>query len=107
MGANLPSRIALDSGFSICCWIARFRGRAPYTGSKPARASSTTAASDTSIDMSIASTRLLRSFSCTLAIDAMFFSSSAWNTTISSMRLMNSGRKCDFTSPITASFTTW
>jgi hypothetical protein len=28
-GPNLPSRIAFDSGFSICCWIARFKGRAP------------------------------------------------------------------------------
>src|SRR5450830_512635 len=32
-GPNLPSRISFDSGFSICCWIARFNGRAPYTGS--------------------------------------------------------------------------
>ena len=28
-GPNLPSRIALASGFSICDWIARFSGRAP------------------------------------------------------------------------------
>ena len=28
-GANLPARISLASGFSICCWIARFSGRAP------------------------------------------------------------------------------
>ena len=41
------------------------------------------------------------------AIDLMWSSASAWNTTISSMRLTNSGRKWVFTSPITASFTTW
>ena len=35
LAANLPSRISLASGFSICAWIARFSGRAPYTGSKP------------------------------------------------------------------------
>ena len=34
-GAKRPSRIALASGFSISDWIARFSGRAPYTGSKP------------------------------------------------------------------------
>lgn len=34
--AKLPSRMALASGFSICAWIARFKGRAPNTGSKPA-----------------------------------------------------------------------
>ena len=28
-GANLPARISFASGFSICCWIARFSGRAP------------------------------------------------------------------------------
>ena len=40
LAANLPSRMALASGFSICCWIARFNGRAPNTGSKPALANS-------------------------------------------------------------------
>lgn len=29
LAANLPSRMALASGFSICCWIARFNGLAP------------------------------------------------------------------------------
>jgi hypothetical protein len=28
-GAYLPARISFASGFSICCWIARFSGRAP------------------------------------------------------------------------------
>ena len=28
-GSNLPDRISFASGFSICCWIARFSGRAP------------------------------------------------------------------------------
>ncbi len=36
----------------------------------------------------------------------MLRSSRAWKTTISSIRLMNSGRKCPRTSAITASFTT-
>jgi hypothetical protein len=34
---------------------------------------------------------------------SMFFWSSAWNTTVSSMRFRNSGRKCALTSPHTAS----
>ena len=38
------------------------------------------------------------------AIDSMFVASSAWNTTISSIRFRNSGRKCCFTSSQTASF---
>lgn len=29
LGPNRPSRICFASGFSICAWIARFRGRAP------------------------------------------------------------------------------
>ena len=28
-GPKRPSRISRDSGFSSCCWIARFNGRAP------------------------------------------------------------------------------
>ncbi|OIQ93776.1 hypothetical protein GALL_242640 [mine drainage metagenome] len=32
-GPNPPSRMRLDSGFSIWLWIARLRGRAPNTGS--------------------------------------------------------------------------
>ena len=32
-GTNLPERMACASGFSTCCWMARFNGRAPYTGS--------------------------------------------------------------------------
>ncbi len=36
------------------------------------------------------------------AIALMFSSASAWNTTISSMRLMNSGRNWVFTSAMTA-----
>ena len=36
-GPNSPARMRCASGFSSCCWIARFSGRAPYTGSKPAR----------------------------------------------------------------------
>ena len=28
-----PPRMACASGFSTCCWMARFSGRAPYTGS--------------------------------------------------------------------------
>ena len=32
-GLNLPARIICASGFSIQRWIARFNGRAPYTGS--------------------------------------------------------------------------
>jgi len=32
-GKNLPARIICASGFSIQRWIARFNGRAPYTGS--------------------------------------------------------------------------
>ena len=35
-GPNSPRRMPCASGFSTCCWIARFSGRAPYTGSKPA-----------------------------------------------------------------------
>ena len=101
-----PARIAFASGFSICCWIARFSGRAPYTGSKPAFATSLSAASVTSSSISILRRRSSSSFSWIRAMVAMFFSSSAWNTTISSMRLTNSGRKWVFTSPITASLTT-
>ena len=32
-GLNLPARIICASGFSIQRWMARFNGRAPYTGS--------------------------------------------------------------------------
>lgn len=31
-----PSSISFASGFSICAWMARFSGRAPKMGSKPA-----------------------------------------------------------------------
>jgi hypothetical protein len=93
-GPKRPDRIAFDSGFSICCWIARFSGRAPYTGSKPASAIFCRAASLRSSVISILARRCSRLRSWILAIAPMFFSSSAWNTTISSMRLMNSGRKC-------------
>jgi hypothetical protein len=88
-------------------WIARFRGRAPNTGSKPASAISASAASDTSSVMSSLAIRFSRYLSWMLAMPAMFFSSSAWKTTISSMRFTNSGRKWVLTSPITAIFTTW
>ena len=36
-------------------------------------------------------------------MEAMWAASSAWNTTVSSMRLRNSGRKCCLTSTHTAS----
>ena len=32
---KVPLRISDANGFSICCWMARLSGRAPYTGSKP------------------------------------------------------------------------
>ncbi|HHM05905.1 MAG TPA: DUF4124 domain-containing protein [Gammaproteobacteria bacterium] len=44
-GPKRPARISFASGFSNRCWIARFSGRAPYTGSKPASPSLSRAAS--------------------------------------------------------------
>jgi len=43
-GAKRPSRMAFASGFSTCCWIARFNGRAPKRGSNPTDAISFSAA---------------------------------------------------------------
>lgn len=43
-----PERICWASGFSTCDWIARFSGRAPYTGSKPTLPSNSSAGSSRS-----------------------------------------------------------
>ena len=58
---------------------------------------------DTSSFMSIFSSRASSTLSWIFAIASMFFASSAWNTTVSSMRFRNSGRKCCLTSTHTAS----
>jgi len=50
--------------------------------------------------------RAARYCSWILAIERMLSSARLWNTTTSSMRLTNSGRKWVFTSPMTASLTT-
>jgi hypothetical protein len=84
-------------------WIARLSGRAPKTGSKPSLASWPRARLVTSSFMSIFASRSSSTRSWILAIDWMFFWSSAWKTTASSIRFRNSGRKCFLTSLQTAS----
>ena len=73
---------------------------------KPARASSWTAASDTSRRMSCWARRSARRFSWIRAIGSMCVASRPWKTTISSIRFRNSGRNAVFSSSRMTSLTT-
>src|SRR6185295_6551632 len=94
--ANRPSRIIIASGFWILRWMSRLSGRAPNVGSKPSFAS----ASRTSVETSSAICRSARRFRsrsiCRFTIFRRWPASRAWKTTISSMRLRNSGRNLVF-----------
>ena len=59
-GPNSPCRMRCARGFSSWCWIARFSGRAPYTGSKPASPSRSRPGSSSSKPMSRSARRLRR-----------------------------------------------
>ena len=102
LGGKRPSSNKRDKGFSSRCWMARLSGRAPNTGSKPTLANSDKAAALTSKLRSMRAKRSRKACSWMLAIDAMCWASSPWKTTVSSMRLRNSGRKCCLTSTQTA-----
>ena len=70
---NSPRSSAIASGWTISFWIARFSGRAPYTGSKPSRASSSLAAgvSSSVILRSASRLRSPRSWISTIALDLL------------------------------------
>src|SRR5215472_17531434 len=103
-GTNSLCRIFWASGFSICCWMARFSGRAPYTGSKPASPIRSRAESSSVRSMFRSCSRLRRYTSWISTIARICFVPRGWNTTMSSMRFMNSGRKLCCTISMTALF---
>ena len=81
------------SGFSRRRWIARLSGRAPYAGSQPASAISSRAPLVGSRVIPRSARRSLSRRSCSSTISASCSRLRASNTTISSIRLRNSGRK--------------
>ena len=89
---------------SMSRWIARRSGRAPSTGSKPRWAIRALAAGVSSMPMSLSFSRI----SIWATIRSTIRSMSTWvswrNTTISSTRLRNSGRKCCLSSSATLAF---
>ena len=62
-GTRSLRRMRCARGFSICCWMARLSGRAPYTGSNPAAPIRSRAASSSSSSMLRSSSRRRRASS--------------------------------------------
>src|SRR6266540_370400 len=93
-GSRVPARSIADSLLSSWRWMVRRSGRAPNSGWKPRRASSSMAASLNSTVMSWAASRRRVSSSISRVIWRSWAASSPRNRMISSMRLRNSGRKC-------------
>ena len=80
--------------------MARRSGRAPLVRSVPSRTILSSAASVTTIFIPLAIRRWRRSSMSSSAMRVRLFPASFWNTTISSTRLMNSGRNKRLSSPI-------
>jgi hypothetical protein len=92
--AELALQDHLDSGFSMRCWMARFSGpRAEHRVEADLGQFGQGLRRTPPACRSIFSSAF-QQLELDLGDDSMCFASSAWKTTISSMRFRNSGRKC-------------